>query len=239
MQVEIQHQPSYALAICRLEAGETIQAESGAMVSMSASIDIETQMKGGLFGAVKRKLLGGESLFTNTFTATRTAGVVNLAPGLPGDVIHIPMQGETLFIQSGSFLACNPSIDVDIKWGGAKTFFGSEGLFLLKAAGTGDMIVSSYGAIHKVEITAGEDYICDTGHVVAFTDGLSFDVKRVGGLKSTFLSGEGLVCRFSGQGTLYMQTRSTQAFLAWLLPRIPTQSGGRGSSGIVKNMMGG
>jgi uncharacterized protein (TIGR00266 family) len=240
MNVSVKYQPSYSLAIVQLRKGEAIQAESGAMVSMSAHMGIETGMKGGIFGALKRTVLGGESVFFNTFTAQVADAEITLAPSLPGDILHTHHGGGTLYIQSGSFLAADPSLDIDTKWGGAKTFFGSEGLFLLKATGAGDLILSSYGAIHHVKV-AGDPYVCDTGHVVAFTDGLTFDVRQVGGMKSTLLSGEGLVCEFRGSGDLYIQTRSTQAFLSWLIPRLPGQgrSGGRGGRGVLGDLLGG
>jgi len=241
MQISIKYQPSYSLAIISLAPGESIQAESGAMVSMSTNIAIETGMKGGMLGAVARKVLGGESLFANTFTAQGAPGEITLAPSLPGDLSTVTLSDETMFVQSGSFLASDPTIDLDLKWGGARTFFGSEGLFLLRATGSGPLLLSSYGAIHRVEVTPRTPYICDTGHVVAFSEGLSFDVRKVGGWKSTLLSGEGLVCQFEGTGTLYMQTRSTQAFLAWLLPRLPTGRGGGGGGrgGILGNLING
>jgi uncharacterized protein (TIGR00266 family) len=241
MQIEIKYQPSYSLAIVHLEPNESIQAEAGAMVSMSANLEIDTSMKGGVLGALTRTVLGGETLFANTFTSKGAPGEITLAPAVPGDITALRMNNETLFIQSGSFLAGAPEISLDIKWGGAKTFFGSEGLFLLKAGGSGPIVLCSYGAIHKVTMDGRAPYICDTGHVVAFTQGLNFDVRRVGGWKSTMLSGEGLVCEFRGVGDLYMQTRSTQAFLSWLIPRIPGRSGGGGgvASGVLGNILRG
>jgi len=241
MQIEILYQPSYSLAIVTLDPNESMQAESGAMVSMSGNIDIETAMKGGVFGALTRTVLGGETLFANTFTAKNGAGEITLAPSLPGDIFSLTLREETLFVQSGSFLAGAPQINLDVKWGGARTFFGSEGLFLLRASGSGPIIICSYGAIHRVRLSGDRPYMCDTGHVVAFTQGLTFDVRRVGGWKSTLLSGEGLVCEFRGQGDLYLQTRSTQAFLSWLVPRLPGRSGGGGrtSSGVLGNLLRG
>ncbi len=241
MDVRIQYQPSYALAICSLAAGETVQAEGGAMVSMSSHISIETGMRGGVMGALKRKVLGGESFFMNTFTSQGAQGEITFAPALPGDVNVRQLAGETFFLQSGSYIAGPTSVQVDTQWGGAKTFFGSEGLFLLKASGTGPLIFSSYGAIHEVEMT-GQNYIVDTGHVVGFTSGLDFDVRKVGGWKSTVLSGEGLVCEFRGTGKLLLQTRSSQAFLAWLMPRLPkggASGGGRGSGLLGGLLQGG
>jgi len=241
MQIEVKYQPSYSLAIIRLESGQSIQAESGAMVSMSSSIQVETGMKGGMLGAVARKILGGESLFANTFTAQGGQGEITLAPSLPGDITSLDLADEMIYVQSGSFLASAPEVELDLKWGGAKTFFGAEGLFLLRVSGSGPVLLSSYGAIHRVDITASRPYVCDTGHVVAFTQGLNFSVRRVGGWKSTLLSGEGLVCDFQGTGTLYLQTRSTQAFLSWLIPRLPTGTGGggRGRGGILDNLLSG
>jgi uncharacterized protein (TIGR00266 family) len=241
MKIDIQYRPAYSLAIVDLAAGESVQAESGAMVSMTGNVRIETAMKGGLLGAVKRKILGGESLFANTYTAEGAPGQITLAPSLPGDVQTLTLQGGTMFIQSGSYLAGSPEIDLDTQWGGARSFFGSEGLFLLRASGHGDVILSSYGAIHRVEIAAGQPYRVDTGHVVAFSSGLEFQVERVGGWKSTLLSGEGLVCTFQGSGSLYLQTRSTQAFLSWLIPRIGSRPGGGGgsASGVLGNILRG
>lgn len=239
MQIEIRYQPSYSLAIAKLAAGEGVQVESGAMVSMTGNVQIETRMQGGLFGALKRKVLGGESLFTNTYTALGAPGEVTLAPTLPGDLTHITLAGGTFFMQSGSFVACAPGVQIDTAWGGAKGFFSGEGLFLLKASGSGDLLFSSYGAIHRVDLDGRSPYIVDTGHVVGFTSGLQYAVKSVGGFKSTLLSGEGLVCEFTGQGALYLQTRSTQAFLSWLLPRVQTGGGGRSSGGLLGDMLGG
>jgi uncharacterized protein (TIGR00266 family) len=241
MNIEVKYQPAYSLAIVGLSPEESIQAEAGAMVSMTSNLEVDTAMKGGVFGAITRSVLGGETLFANTFTARGGPGEITLAPSLPGDIATLPLANATLLVQSGSFLAGSPELNLDLKWGGAKTFFGSEGLFLLKASGTGQIILSSYGAIHKVPLNGSRPYLCDTGHVVAFTQGLSFDVRRVGGWKSTLLSGEGLVCEFKGAGDLYLQTRSTQAFLSWLIPRIPGRSGGGGGAtgGILGNILRG
>lgn len=222
MQHEILHRPSYALARIILASGEKLQAEAGAMVSMSDSIHLDTGVRGGLLGGLKRSVLGGESFFINTFTAEQS-GEVTVAPGLPGDIEALDLAGQTLLIQSGSFLAATPDIEIDTKWGGGRSFFSGEGLFLLKATGHGTIFVSSYGAIHAVNLAAGEQYTVDTGHMVAFDETVQYDVGRSGGWKTTLLSGEGLVCKLTGPGRFYMQTRSQDALLDWLLPRIPKQ----------------
>ncbi len=220
MKSEILYKPSYSLLNLKLERGESISAESGAMVSMSNGIEMETNMRGGLFSSLKRSLLGGESLFINTFKANEP-GEVTLAPTLPGDIYELELKNKTVYAQSGSYLAASPEITIDTKWGGAKTFFSSEGLFLLKMTGTGKLFLSSYGAIHEVDLAAGQKYVVDTGHMVAFDESVGYKVKRVGGLKSTLLSGEGLVCELSGPGKILLQSRSADAFLSWLIPHLP------------------
>ncbi|WP_255198489.1 TIGR00266 family protein [Halorarius litoreus] len=221
MDHEITHKPSYAQLSLTLAEGESVRAEAGSMVSYSEGIEIETKAEGGLLKSLSRSVLGGESFFMNTFTATKPS-TLQLAPALSGDVQHHHLQDETLYVQSTSFIASEPSIDVDTKFGGGKTFFGGEGLFLLKLTGSGDAFISSYGAIDEHTVSAGETFTVDTGHIVAFEDGVSFDVRRVGGMKSTLFSGEGLVCEFSGDGKVWTQTRSPDAFLSWLIPQLPS-----------------
>ncbi len=219
MQYEIMYKPAFTLLEARLEAGERIEAEAGAMVYMSPGIEIVTKTKGGVLGAITRSIVGGESLFTNTFTA-KSKGIVGLAPPYQGDIIQHRLNGETLFVQNGSYMASTPELTLDTKWGGAKAFFSREGLFLLKMTGIGDAFISSFGAIHEVKLK-GETFTIDTGHMVAFTEGLEYNVKRIGGLKSTIFSGEGLVAEFHGTGTLYLQTRSMNAFFDWMIPFLP------------------
>ena len=114
-----------------------------------------------------------------------------------------------------------PTVDVDTKWGGAKTFFSGEGLFLLRCSGSGDMLVASYGAIFEMDLPAGESYTVDTGHIVAFDEGIGYQVNKVGGWKSTILSGEGLVTTFTGPGKLWQQTRSPADLVGWLTEKLP------------------
>jgi uncharacterized protein (TIGR00266 family) len=224
MKVEVQFQPSYSLALVTLEAGEALQAESGAMVGMSAGIEMKTEASGGFLKSLGRAFFGGESFFLNSFIATEAGQSIALAPPLPGDIAVIELQGEPLLVQSGAYLAASAGVEVDTKWTGAKTFFGSEGLVMLRVTGTGTLIVSSYGAIRPVELAAGEKYIVDTGHLVTFEEQLGYEVKKVAGWKSTLFSGEGLVAELTGPGRFTLQTRSQDSFLSWLIPQLPRQT---------------
>ena len=220
MQVDIQASPAFAMGTIRLGAGESVKVEAGAMAAMSSGIEIQTASTGGLLGGLKRSMLGGESFFINTFTAT-TGGEISVAPKLPGDIIHLPLAGGAMLVQSGSWIASEPSVEVDTKWGGAKTFFSGEGLFMLHCSGAGDMLVSSYGAIVERQLQPGEVYTVDTGHIVAFDEAVTYAVRKVGNWKSTILGGEGLVTDFTGPGRLLLQTRSSQELIDWLTVSLP------------------
>ena len=214
METEILYRPSYSLTILKLAGGEEVRVEGGSMVSMSQGITLETKATGGIMKSLARSMLGGESFFQNTYKAPPGGGEVTVAPSLPGDQFVLQLNNEAYMVQSGSYVASEMGIAVDTKWGGAKTFFASEGFIMLHASGTGQMVLSSYGAIHEVNLAPGQTYTVDTGHLVAFTQSIGFSVRRVGGLKSTLFCGEGLVVDLTGPGRVLMQTRSTQAFLS-------------------------
>ena len=222
MEHEILCKPDFAAIRIRLADGESVMAEPGAMVAMDGNVNIKTAAKGGVLKGLKRAVMGGESFFMNTFTAEGAPGGVYLAPGVPGDLQHIELDGGPFYCQSGAYVASAPSIEVDSKWGGAKTFFGGEGIFMLQCMGMGDLWFSSFGAIHEVELEGS--YIVDTGAIVAFESSLDFKVKSVGGLKSLAFSGEGLVCEFTGRGRLYLQTRQPAGFIDWINPFRPKKA---------------
>lgn len=220
MKVDIRYKPSYSLGFISLDGREEVRVEGGSMVSMSDGVSIETEATGGFLSSISRKMFGGESFFQNTYQAPSGGGEIAVAPPLPGDLLNLNLSGP-LMVQSGSYVASEMDVDLDTKWSGAKTFFASEGLIMLRASGRGQMLVSSYGAIHDMELKAGQRYTVDSGHLVAFTEGMDFRVRKVGGLKSTLFSGEGLVVDLTGPGRLLMQSRSTDQFLAWLIPQLP------------------
>ena len=223
MRTEISFSPAYAMATVHLDPGESANAEAGAMMAMTPTIELETSTQGGMLRGLRRSVLGGESFFMNRFTASGPDAHVVMAPALPGDIVVWEMTGQTVYLQSGSYLASAAKIDVDSKWGGAKTFFSKEGLFMLKCTGTGPLVVSSYGAIQALDLAAGEQYVVDTGHMVGWDAGVEYHVRKVGGWKSTLLGGEGLVVELTGPGRAYIQTRSPESFIAWLTPKLPSQ----------------
>ena len=143
--------------------------------------------------------------------------------------MHMAIRGTPILAQSTSFLASSSGVQTDTKWGGAKSFFAGEGLFFLRISGQGDAWFSAYGAIHRRELAAGEQYVVDTGHIVAFEESTSYTVRRIGGIKTTLFGGEGLVAEFTGPGAIWMQSRSPGAFVDWLASHLPKPRGGGGS----------
>lgn len=215
MQHQIKHKPDFAMLTVTMDEGEQVITETGAMMGMSPTMKMESNMKGGLMAAAKRAM-SGESLFLNTYTSTGAGQRLDIAPASPGDMEHIHLDGNAVVVQAGSYIANTPGVEVDSKWGGWKSMRAGEGLIMLHCSGTGDLWISSYGAIHMEQVTG--TYVVDTSHIVAFDESLTFHVRSVGGLKSRFLSGEGVVCEFSGTGRVWMQTRSAPTLAEFLHP---------------------
>ncbi len=225
MQSEIRHNPDFGIIKVTFDVpGEQLTTESGAMVARDTAMEMKTNMQGGVGSALKRKLLGDESIFQNTFTATAPGQTLYVAPASEGMVERVVIEpGTELFLQSGAYLASTPGVVLDTKWQGSKGFF-SGGLFLLRAYGQGSIWFSAYGGLHTIDLGHHvPGYICDNSHMVAFTQGLQYNVRKLGGLKSLFLSGEGLVCEFSGHGRLWMQTRNPGALATFLHPFRPVE----------------
>lgn len=228
MNIEIRNGPSYALAVVGLDEGETVVAEGGAMVGKDSHIDMETVTRasggGGLLGGLMKglkRLVAGESFFVNKFTPRGRAGEVTFAPTFPGDIRVHQMDGSSaILLQSSAFLCSSSSIDVDAKWGGAKTFFGGEGLIMLRATGTGSLVFNAFGDVQPIDLDGS--FVVDTGHIVAFEETLNFSVGRFArSWLSFFFGGEGLVCTFTGRGRLWIQTRNPSEFGSAIGSRLP------------------
>jgi len=224
---EVSQRPDFSIVNVNLPHGGKVFAEPSAMVSMTPSMHLEAGFKGGL-GKTFGRMLGGESLIINTFTAQNGPGEIMFAGGAAGDVAYHRLNDSTLYLQRGAYMFNSEGVEVSGKWQGAKGFFSGEGLVLLKASGTGDLFFNSYGAIIPIDVTEG--FIVDTGYIVAFEDSLEYSVTvlpglRMGGkIKSFFFGGEGLVCQFAGSGRVWVQTRQAKSFLSWVNAFRPAKS---------------
>ena len=220
MQYEILHQEAFPVVKCDLRQGESIQAESDAMIAMSANLDVSGSMGGkGILGGLARKFLTGESFFFQRITASRGSGSVLLGHSAPGGIIDVELDGTYgLRVQKDGWLASEEGVEVDTKMQSlTKGLFSREGFFILNIHGKGRVFLSSFGAIHAINLADGEEVIIDNGHLVAWPDYMEYKIEKASnGWFSTIASGECLVCRFRGPGAVLIQTRNPDAFTNWL-----------------------
>ena len=228
MQIDIGYRPAHSMARVQLQHGEAILAESGAMVGMSTNVQMQTGMQnkgGGLLGGLKRAL-AGESWFRNTFTAQNGPGEVLLAHALCGDMQVLDMTPQGYYLTSGSFIASSPTVDINTKLGGMKSFFSGEGMFVMHATcqQPGQLIIGAFGGVQQLNCDG--NLVIDTGHLVAWDASLTYKVgKSGGGWIASFLSGEGLVCHFQGQGRIWIQTRNPVEYGRTVGAMLPPRQG--------------
>jgi uncharacterized protein (TIGR00266 family) len=227
---EITHGPSFAMLRCDLAPGQVLVAQAGAMVARSPVVNMEVKLNArrgagfwdfllALFIALVRRVIGGETFFVNHFSTNQT-GSVWLAPALSGQVAHRRLSGQAITLSAGAFLASSGDIDLKLKWGGLRTLFAREGLFMLEISGNGDLWFNSYGGIESIDVSGS--FTVDNGHLVGFEGALTFDIKSIGGgLMGLLASGEGLVCEFRGQGRVYIQSRNLGSLVGWVTPFLP------------------
>lgn len=222
MKVELVNQPGNTAAKITLAAGETCTAEAGAMIAMSGHMNITTtthkKNSGGILKAAKR-MLSGESFFLNHFDPQGKTGEIWLGSDLAGDMLSLELDNENLIVQSGSFLACDDNIEMDMGWQGFKSLLSGESVFWLNLKGRGTVVLSSFGAIYPIEIDG--EYIVDSGHIVAFNETLDFSITKAGkSWLQSILGGEGLVCKFKGRGTVWCQSHNANSFGGSLTPNL-------------------
>jgi uncharacterized protein (TIGR00266 family) len=224
MQVELRHSPSYAVARLHLAPGEQFQGEAGVMVMQSFGVTVQSQMQGGFMSALKRSALGGESFFVTTFIGhPQQPTWVDIAAKLPGDVAVMectPHRG--LVLTRGSWLASEPGVKLDTKWGSGSLLIGGEGGFIVHCSGQGQVIAGSFGALDLIELPPGQGFTIDTGHLVAYDDGMQVNIRKIAkGWIQSGKSGEGFVMDIQGPGRVWTQTRNASALVDWLTTVLP------------------
>ena len=233
MDLDYEFNPAFTLMTANLGPGESIKVEPGAMVAQSYGLDMQTGMSGGggvggFLKSMAKSALGGESFWLNTFTAGSSGGWISMAPSTPGDISTFDIEpGRNLFMQGGAFMACSPNVQYDTKFQGAKSLFSREGGFFLRAFSegvSGQVFYCAYGAIKEIEVTPDAPIKVDNGHLVAFTEGVTYRAVASGGMKSSIFGGEGLVLKLSGSGKVWIQTRNMEALASKMIPFLPKPS---------------
>ena len=214
MHIALRHSPAYTIARVTLDANESIRVESGAMVARSSNVELTSKMEGGLLKSLKRAVMAGDSFFMSTVTAGATGGWVDLALGLPGDIIHLLITPESPWVLTRSaWLASGNDVAIDSKWAGFGNLFGGEGGFVVIAQGQGEVVLNCYGALDIHDLAAGETLVIDSGHLVALQSTVTATLSKASsGWMNTIKSGEGLVFNVSGPGRIYAQSRNPNWF---------------------------
>ena len=233
MEIESEYGPAFTMMTANLAPGEQIKVEPGAMVAQSEGLEMKTGMgNGGGFGGFMKSMMksafGGESFFVNTYTAGPSGGWISLAPSSPGDIETFDLDpGQSFYMQGGAFMASTINVDTSTKFQGAKSLFSREGAFFLRAEAAdvpGSVFFTSYGAMKEIEVTPDKPIKIDNGHVVAFSEGLNYQISKVKGLGSFFFGGEGFTLDFHGSGSVWIQTRNIQSLANQLIPFLPDRS---------------
>ncbi|HVK98313.1 MAG TPA: TIGR00266 family protein [Dongiaceae bacterium] len=220
MKAEIKGGPAFAYMDVELAPGDTITAEADAMSSMDAQLELRSRLNGGFIIALLRKFLGGETLFINDFSnPTDAPRRMTLVQPTPGDVRCIELNGDTLYLQPGAFLACTPGVKMGVVFAGFISWLAREGLFRIAVSGTGKVWYGAFGALLEKEIDG--EYIVDTSHLVSYEPGIKLKLQLAGGIFSSLFGGEGLVTRVVGKGKIVIQTRSISGITGWINPRLP------------------
>jgi len=216
MNIEINGAPGFGFLHVDLEPGEKLMAESDAMASMNAELDMKAKLNGGLFKGLLKKFLGGESLFINEFANnTQSRLRVTITQPFPGDIRLIELKnGDKLYLQPGAYICSEPGVQLGLKWAGIHSWLGGEGLFRLEISGSGKIAIGAYGGLIDKEVDG--ELIVDTDHLVAYPPGFSIKTQLSGNLISSFTSGEGIVMRLKGKGKIIIQTRSIGGLTKWI-----------------------
>ena len=192
----------------------TVKANASSMVAMSRDIQLTGKMEGGLFGALWRSF-SGESFFLQRYEANEKGGWLWLGPALPGVLQRLDLDGTQEFlVQRGGFLAGGPNVNVSTKVQNLmRGMFSGDGFFVVRLSGTGPLFLSAFGGIETVELAAGESCVIDFGRLVAWPASMKYDITiPAKGLWSAVMTGEILGCKFTGPGTVYVQTISNVHF---------------------------
>ena len=219
MKYEIRYKPAFASIFVTLNPGDSIIAEAGAMTSMDGQVSMQTQFSGGLISGLLKKFLGGESLFVNEFSnkASQPLTVV-LNQTCVGDIEKFDLNNGEICLQPGAYIAHTPGVKMGVAWAGFSSFFAGEGLFKLKLSGSGQVFFGAYGGITKKRVDG--EFIVDSSHLVAYPANMKLNLKLAGGLIGSVTSGEGVVSKLSGQGDIYLQSRSVDGLVRFLSPRV-------------------
>ena len=226
MKYQIKGEPM-PVVICQLEGGETMTCESGSMSWMTPNMQMETS--GGGLGKMFGRLIAGENMMQNRYTAKGGAGMIAFASSFPGCIKAYEITPSTPIIcQKKAFLACTSGVEMSTFFqkkmvGG---FFGGEGFVMQKIAGTGTVFLEIDGSTVEYNLQAGQQLVVDTGYLAMMDATVNIDVQAVKGVKNALMGGEGLFNTVvTGPGRVLLQTMPMSNFASMLAAMLPGKNG--------------
>ncbi len=231
MDYTISENSTFPIVKIMLDESESVQIESGSMIYHDDQVELAGKMNSnrkhglsGLVSAIGRGMTSGESLFMTSATGKAANSELGIAPANPGKILALQVSEQQKWrINTGAFLAADEAVNYNmVRQSVGRAFFGGTGgLFVMESGGTGTMLVSAYGDILPLELDGTRDFVVDNYHVVAWDQQLSYEITPASGLLG-FTTGEGLVNRFHGKGTIYLQTRNLESLANIVEPFLPS-----------------
>ncbi|GEL14846.1 TIGR00266 family protein [Pediococcus cellicola] len=233
MNYELKGDSPFPVAVLHLNAGDSVQIESGSMIYHNEKVNLEGHMNtngkkgfGGLMSAIGRKMTSGEGFFITTASSSEDGGELAIAPGNPGLIRELQLDDTHQWrLNTGAFLAVDANAGYQmVRQKASNALLGSTGgLYIMETQGTGSMLISAYGDLLPIDLDGASDYVIDNSHVVAWSSTLDYGIDVDSGTFG-FKTGEGLVNHFKGTGRVYVQTRNIEALANLIEPFIPTSS---------------
>lgn len=211
------------------QSGEEMITQSGGMSWMSDGVSMSTDTNGGVLAGLGR-MFAGESLFMARYKAQRPGTTIAFASTVPGAIVPIKMKEHPngLICQKGAFLCSQSTVQLEIAFSRkfSSGLFGGEGFILEKLSGNGMAFLEVDGDVIEKNLQPGEILKIDTGNIVAFQNGMSYEIETVRGFKNILFGGEGLfLTRVTGPGKVILQTQNIRDFAASLSRYIPNRGG--------------
>ena len=215
----------YPILRCTLHQGETIKTTAGAMSWMTEDIDVEVTT-GGVMKGLSR-MFAGESMFFSYYTAARNNQEITFASSLPGTILNIKMEGQTLIAQKTAYLASEKSVELQTVF--TKKFsaglLGGEGFILQKLSGHGELFLEADGSLTEYNLAPGQSILVDQGHVFMFEESVNYEIKTVKGMKNVLFGGEGLfLVKLTGPGKAILQSMPISNLASKIIPFVPSKS---------------
>ena len=223
MNYEIQGEPM-PVVICRVDSGETVICESGAMSWMSPNMEMQTS--GGGAGKLLGRMFSGENLFQNRYTARGGPGMIAFASSFPGSIRAIEITpGRSAVVQKRAFLASGSGVELSVyfqkKLGAG--LFGGEGFIMQKLSGCGTAFIEIDGSAVEYYLAPGEQMVIDTGYLAMMDDTVRMDIQQVKGVKNVLFGGESLFNTVvTGPGKIVVQTMPLSAFAGAIAGMLPS-----------------